>query len=446
MNIVPNSFHIISLGCAKNLVDSSGIIRYLDLNGYAQSDEFRSANFIVVNTCGFVEDARKESIETLAKLSHKKAKGQYLIAAGCLSQRYQQELQKKVPGIDGIMGTRNLADILTVVRNLSDHAVGQKDQAFLNYPKLVNQPGISATAIQGGSSYLKISDGCRRGCAFCAIPLIKGPLVSRPQPEIITDAINLQSEGVKEINLIAQDVTDYAADIGETNGLSELLSNLLPQIPLVPWVRLLYTYPGNVSDRLIDLMAGENQLLPYLDMPLQHADPEVLRSMQRPSDMDGVKKSLEDMRRRIPDLVTRTTMIVGFPTETEASFTKLKDFVREFEFDHLGVFTYSMEKGTPAEKLGDPISAKIKHERMDELMRLQAEISLKKNQSLKGQQLQMLVEGVDPKQNVLIGRTFRDAPEIDGLVIATGNATQGDLITVRVTGVFPYDLYAEQVS
>jgi ribosomal protein S12 methylthiotransferase len=269
-------------------------------------------------------------------------------------------------------------------------------------------------------------------------------LVSRPEKEILQDASFLQDAGVNEINLIAQDVTAYGADRGKQDGLYALLQKLLPEIPDIPWLRLLYTYPGMISDNLIDLMANSKQLLPYLDIPLQHASPEVLKSMRRPSDVDWVRRTISTMRERIPELVVRTTFIVGFPTETEDHFQRLYEFVEEKQFDHMGVFTYSPEVGTFAESLGDPVSQDAKEARQKKLMELQSRLALEKKQALIGKTLDVLVEGIDEEQDVLIGRSYRDAPEIDGLVVANGRAAVGDLTPVEIEGVGPYDLFGSQ--
>lgn len=442
MAIKENTFHIITLGCAKNLVDSTSLAVTLGSENMHETDHARQAKYIIVNTCGFIHDAREESLETLREYARKKRHGQHLIAAGCLSQRFQERLRDEVNGIDGLIGTRNLRDIITLTRKLKQ---GAKETGVLDHEHILYQQSIPSYAIQGSSAYLKIADGCRRACAFCAIPLIKGTLISREREAIIQDALDLESSGIKEINLIAQDVTDFQRETGRQDALADLISEMLPQLPDVPWLRMLYTFPGYVSDRLADLMAANNQLLPYLDMPLQHADPNVLLSMNRPSNMDWVRNLITNLRARVPHLVTRTTLIVGFPTETEQAFETLKNFVREIQFDRVGVFTYSPEVGTPAEKFGDPIPQAVKQARLAELMELQAAISYRKNQSLVGQTFDLLVEGVDPSQNILIGRTWREAPEVDGLVIATGKALVGDMTRVKITGALEHDLYAEQI-
>jgi len=436
-----NTFHLISLGCAKNLVDSNVLAQLLEAEGLTYSQSPEQAEFVLVNTCGFIHDARQESLDTIRDFAGLKNTRQKLIVTGCLSERWRDNLLQAQPGIDGLIGTRRLEDIIPLVRSLKK---GVTVGAYLGYPELQYAPGASYTTIQGGSSYLKIADGCHRSCAFCAIPGIKGSLVSRPVEDVLNDARFLQEVGVNEINLIAQDVTAYAADRGEKDGLYHLLRKLMPEVPEVPWLRLLYTYPGMISDNLIELMATSDQLLPYLDIPLQHASPDVLKSMRRPSDIDWVRRTIQTMRDRIPALVVRTTLIVGFPTETEESFEELYQFVGEMQFDNLGVFTYSPEVGTFAENLGDPVSTQVKEARREKLMELQSRLALQKKQSLVGQTLDLLVEGVDEEQAVIIGRTYRDAPEIDGLVVANGRAEVGDMTSVVIEGVGPYDLFGSQ--
>ena len=437
-----NTFHLISLGCAKNLVDSNVLAQLLEAEGLIYSESPEQAEFVLINTCGFIHDARQESEETIRGVTGLKKANQKLIVTGCLAERWRENLLKAHPGIDGLIGTRRLEDIIPLLRNLAGEA---KVGSYLDYPALQYAPSASYTAIQGGSSYLKIADGCHRTCAFCAIPGIKGSLVSRPVEEILRDASFLQEGGVNEINLIAQDVTAYGADRGEQDGLYSLLQKLLPEIPDIPWLRLLYTYPGMISDNLIDLMANSNQLLPYLDIPLQHASPEVLKSMRRPSDVDWVRRTISTMRERIPELVVRTTFIVGFPTETEDHFKQLYEFVEEMQFDHMGVFTYSPEVGTFAENLRDPVSQAVKESRQEKLMELQSRLALEKKQSLIGKTLDVLVEGVDEEQDIIVGRSYRDAPEIDGLVVANGRAAVGDLTSVEIEGVGPYDLFGSQI-
>ena len=443
-SIKNNSFYLINLGCAKNLVDSNVISQILTAAGYKHADSMREAKYIIINTCGFIHDARVESQEAIADVLKNRRKGQFVIASGCLSQRLNAELYQRFPALDGLVGTRNLRDVLPLLEDLS-RSGRPKHNTLPAYIKLMVDEQLSNTVIQGGSSYLKIADGCHRTCAFCAIPLIKGPLVSRSRESVIRDALTLQSQGVKEINLIAQDVTSYGIDRGENDALADLLSDLLPMIPDVPWVRLLYTYPGMVTDRLIDLMAESDQLLPYLDMPLQHADPTVLKAMSRPSNIEWVNETIARIRRLIPNLVVRTTMIVGYPNESEKSFDILRDFIQDIEFDHLGVFTYSPEIDTASCTQPDMIPAKVKEARKEELMKIQSGISLARLKRLRGETLEMLVEGVNAEEQILVGRTYRDAPEIDGLAIAAGEAEVGDMVKMIITNTTEYDIIGEQI-
>lgn len=299
-------------------------------------------------------------------------------------------------------------------------------------------------ARQGPSSYIKIADGCRRPCAFCAIPLIKGTAVSRPVASILAEARTLKAEGVREIILIAQDSTDYGHDLGMKNGLATLLDELVKAAPEVDWIRLLYAYPGYVTDELIEVMASHQQILPYLDIPLQHAHPKTLKRMRRPAKMDWVQRTLSKMRAAMPDLALRTTFIVGYPGETETEFQTLLDFIEEIRFDRVGAFTFSFEPGTTSEPLGDPVPAEVKLERQERLMTLQQRISLENNQAQVGKTLDVLIEGhgevEDSQEPIAVGRTYRDAPEIDGMVIVEGQPPVGEIVPVRINGAMTYDL------
>ncbi len=432
------TFHIISLGCAKNLVDSRSMTALLLKEGLQEKQAAGQADFIIVNTCGFIAPARAESIHELKKVVRKKKMGQFIIAAGCLSQYQGALIMQQVPGIDAMLGTREWMKVPAVVRELIAKNA-QQDTPSKSPSEIDPFTGdVIRAAEQGRSAYLKIADGCRRSCAFCSIPLIKGAAVSRPIAEIIRDAITLQQRGMQEINLIAQDTTDYGTDLGMKDGLPKLLEEMIPAIPAVPWIRLLYAFPGCVTDRLIGLMASQEQILHYLDIPLQHAHPDILRSMDRPSNVEWVRRTIEKMRKAMPDLSIRSTFIVGFPGESERHFATLLDFIKEIGFDRLGVFPYSFEPGTPAEDLGDPISEKEKLARVEQLMLTQQEISLGKNKTFVGRSLKILVEGI--QEEFVIGRSYRDAPEIDGLVFARGQAQLGDLVPVRITGALVHDL------
>jgi ribosomal protein S12 methylthiotransferase len=433
------SFHMISLGCAKNTVDSASMAQILAAAGYQSTDEPSKARVLIVNTCGFISPARDESFGVLQELANAKHAGQILIAAGCLTQRYGAEVAQRVHGIDGILGTRRWMDILDVVDALRH---GEHPKPLYHLPDVAtvgtDERGTLRAGIQGHSAFVKIADGCRRPCAFCAIPLIKGTAVSRPMDVIVEEVLQLSTMGMHEINLIAQDTTDYGYDLGMKDGLARLLEQITKAAPQLDWVRIMYAYPGYVTDRLIEVMATHPQLVHYLDMPLQHAHPDTLRRMKRPANMDWVCRTLEKMRLAMPDLALRTTFIVGYPGETEAEFQTLLDFVKEIRFDRVGTFQFSFEPGTTSEPLGDPVPPEIKEERYDRLMALQQDISLERNQSFVGKTLDVLFEGQG--DGLSLGRSYRDAPEIDGLVIVEGNAPVGDLVPVRITGAMTYDL------
>jgi len=432
-------FHVVSLGCAKNTVDSESMTALLQTSGYAATADASRADVVIVNTCGFIGPAKEESLRVLRELAEAKRPGQLLLAAGCLTQRYGAEVIAQAPGVDGVLGTRRWADVVEVVRELRQ---GGSPKPVYHLPDpgpvVMDRPGIPRHAVQGASAYLKIADGCRRPCAFCAIPLIKGTAVSRTPDAILQEATALDRQGVHEINLIAQDTTDYGWDLGVKDGLAILLEDLLRAAPSVDWFRILYAYPGYVTPRLIDTLAAHPRLVSYLDMPLQHAHPDTLRRMRRPANVDWVHRTIETMRRAMPDLALRTTFIVGYPGETEVEFKALLDFVEEMRFDRVGAFTFSFEPGTTSEPLGDPVPSAVKDDRRDRLMALQQSISLHKNQSFVGRRLPVLIEGQG--DGLSLGRSYRDAPEIDGMVIVEGEAPVGAMVPVRITGALPYDL------
>lgn len=434
-----NTFHLVSLGCAKNTVDSDSMAQLLLRDGYQSVEDPARANVLIVNTCGFIGPAKQESINVLRELAGGKRSNQLLIAAGCLTQRYGSEVAEKVPGIDGVLGTRRWMDIVQVVRELRK---GPHPEPLYHLPEDktvgVDEHEALRASVAGGSAYLKVADGCRRPCAFCAIPLIKGTAVSRPVDVIVNEARRLRDAGVRELVLIAQDTTDYGHDLGMKDGLAILLEQLTASVPDMDWIRVMYAYPGYVTDRLIDVMASSKQVLPYLDMPLQHAHPKTLYRMRRPSNIEWVYKTLGKMRSKISDLSIRTTFIVGYPGETDEEFQALYDFVQEIRFDRVGAFQFSFEPGTTSEPLGDPVPAEVKQERYERLMELQQGISMQVNQSYVGKTLDVLVEGKD--KDITIGRSYRDAPEIDGLVFIEGEAKIGSIVPVRITGAMAYDL------
>jgi ribosomal protein S12 methylthiotransferase len=438
--IKKETFYLLSLGCSKNLVDSDSIAHLLSQGGLRGTEKPDQAEILIVNTCGFIKPASDESIAELRNLAKHKKKGQLLIAAGCLTQRYRELVAEQVPGLDGIIGTRRWMDILELIHNL------RKNPNTVRYhlPETTtigtDDHGILRAAVQGSNAYLKIADGCRRACSYCAIPMIKGTQVSRPINTIIQEAQQLAALGIKELILIAQDTTDYGSDLGIKDGLANLLEEITNQVPQIPWIRILYAFPGVVTDHLIEIMKTSTQILPYLDIPLQHADPGILKSMRRPANMKSVRNTINKLRGAMPDIALRTTFIVGYPGETEVEFQSLLDFVQEIQFDHVGAFTYFHEKGTYAEKLGDPVCEEIKQERLERLMTLQQEISLKKNQLWIGKNLFVMVEGFN--EGISIGRSYRDAPEIDGMVFIEGELSIGNIHEVMITDALVHDLVA----
>ena len=434
-----NKFYLISLGCAKNTVDSDSMAQLLYRAGYEPVNTPSDAGVLIVNTCGFIDPAKEESLQILGELADKKQKGQILIAAGCLTQRYGAQVAKQVAGIDGILGTRRWMDIVEVVNTLRE---GKHPKPLYHLPDVQDvgqdDAGTLRVSMQGASAYLKIADGCRRPCAFCAIPLIKGTAVSRPMGHVLSDARALRDMGIRELILIAQDTTDYGHDLGIKDGLPQLLERLVLEVPEVDWIRIMYAYPGYVTDHLIETMAKHKQILPYLDMPLQHAHPQMLKRMRRPANVDWVYRTIAKMRAAMPDLAIRTTFIVGYPGETEKEFQTLLDFIEEIRFDRVGAFQYSFEQGTASESLGDPIPREVKQARWDRLMEAQQKISLSRNQAFVGHTLDVLVEGSG--DGITLGRSYRDAPEIDGMVMIEGSIPPGEMIPVRITGAMTYDL------
>ncbi len=437
------TFHLVSLGCAKNTVDSDSMAQLLFADGFEAVDNPKKASVLIVNTCGFIGPAKEESLNTLRDLAAQKKSGQVLIAAGCLTQRYGVEVARQVPGIDGILGTRRWMDIVKVTNDLRK---GPHPEPVYHLPDAAtvgaDEQGAMRVSLAGASAYLKVADGCRRPCAFCAIPLIKGTAVSRPVDAIVNEAKRLRDEGVRELILIAQDTTDYGHDLGMKDGLAALLEALTTNVPDLDWIRVMYSYPGYVTDRMIDVMAASRQIVPYLDMPLQHAHPKTLYRMRRPSNIDWVYRTLEKMRAAFAHkenpLSIRTTFIVGYPGETDEEYETLLNFIREIRFDRVGAFKFSFEPGTTSEPLGDPVAAEVKQARWEQLMEMQQNISLQVNQSFVGKTLDVLVEGYD--KGLTIGRSYRDAPEIDGLVFAEGRARVGEMVRVKVTGAMAYDL------
>jgi len=418
----------------------------LERAGFSAVDAPQEADLIVVNTCGFIEPAREESRAVLRELAQDRRPGQQIIATGCYTQRNPDELTQAVPGIDGVIGTRHWMDVISLVDRL-DGACPTPIRHLPGTTSVGQAIDMPRVAVQGASAYLKIGDGCRRSCAFCAIPLIKGPGVSRPAAAILDDAEWLAERGIREIILVAQDTTSYGRDLGTGAELALLLERMVAAVPQVAWIRTMYAYPGRITERLIETMARHPQILPYLDIPLQHAHPDVLRRMRRPDGIKDVRRTIERLRAAMPGIAIRTTFLAGYPGETESEFRTLLDFVAEMAFDRVGVFAYSHEDGTPAASLEDDVPSGLKNERCERLMEVQQPISLAKNQALVGQTLDVLIEGEG--DGLSVGRSYRDAPEIDGLILIQGDAEQhtnpptGEIIPARITAALEYDLVAE---
>ena len=443
-------YYLESLGCPKNLVDTHGMTRLLEHLGHQPVDDVRQAQVIIVNTCGFVEAAREESLGELRRLARRKRKGQVLIAAGCLAELWGEAVAHSVPGVDVLLGTRRWAEITRLMAEIEQGRKGRgQRKALLGDPP----PGAEAqgprTARQGATAYLKIAEGCSAPCAFCAIPRIKGPALSRPPQAIVQDAVSLVEDGVKELILIAQDTTAYGRDQGQRDALPGLMQAILdalpdsrqPELTHQPWLRLMYAYPAHISPQLIEVMASDRRVCHYLDLPLQHAHPGVLRRMKRPADVERTRRLVEDLRSAMPDIALRTAFILGYPGESEAEFQVLLDFLAEVRFDRVGAFLFSPEEGTVAAELPHPVPEAVKAERYERLMALQQEISLAANQAQVGRRLDVLLEGQG--EGLSVGRSYRDAPEIDGMVILPGDLPVGEILTAQVTGAMEYDLIAE---
>jgi ribosomal protein S12 methylthiotransferase len=444
-------YYLLSLGCSKNTVDSESMAQLLEKNGFRGTASPDSAEVLIVNTCGFIGPAKQESIDALNELATLKTGNQYLIAAGCLSQRYGEVLAQEVRGLDGIIGTRRWMDIVDLVQRLRTR---KHPEPLYHLPTEAttvgtDEQGARRISIEGASAYIKIADGCRRPCAFCAIPKIKGTAMSRPIGSILDEARFLRDQGIQELILIAQDSTDYGHDLGMKNGLATLLNQMVKAVPDVPWIRIMYAYPGYVTNELIDTIAQHDQIVNYLDIPLQHAHRDTLLRMRRPAKVEWVYDTLAKMREKMPDIAIRTTFIVGYPGETDEEFDTLEQFVKDLEFDRVGAFTYSYEIGTPSAELPNQVNDDVKIARQNRLMEVQQSISLRKNQAHVGRILPVLIEGhaeVEDEDGqstgelISLGRSYRDAPEIDGYVMVEGSAPVGEIVPVRVTGAMLYDL------
>ena len=437
----------VSLGCAKNLVDTEVMLGILQKNGIELTNEPSEAEVLIVNTCAFIESAKEESITTVLNMADYKNSGccRSLIVAGCLGQRYGQQLLDEMPEADAIIGTGAWQRIMEAVdETLKGNRVVISGESEIIYdarmPRIMTTPGYTA--------YVKIAEGCDNNCAFCAIPMIRGHYRSRKFEDVVEEVKRLVSEGVKEINLIAQDTTNYGRDLYGKTRLAELLKELC-RIDGIKWIRTLYSYPRFFTDELIDVIASEPKIAKYVDLPLQHAHDAILRRMHRADTRESIEKLLEKIRERIPGVTVRSTFIVGFPGETDAHYQALREFLLKQRFDKVGIFTYSKEEDTPAYSMDGQVAEDVMQERYHELMSIQSKISEETNQALEGKELDILVEGRDEEQQTIaVGRSYREAPEVDGQVYIEGDTDSkpGDIVRVRVTQGFTYDVVGEPVE
>ncbi len=437
---------MVSLGCPKNLVDAEVMLGCLPSDEYEITTDEKEADIIIVNTCSFIREAKQESIDTILDLAERKhdARCTLLVVTGCLPQRYQEELGAELPEVDIFIGTGEyprIAEILAEKRDTPGQLRYVGDPNFIfdpDLPRLNSSPSYTA--------YLKIAEGCTNCCTYCVIPSLRGALRSRPIQQVLKEARELVAGGVKEINLIAQDITAYGRDLDEGFTLETLLAELV-KIDGLRWLRLLYAYPDGITDDLIRMIRDEEKICKYLDIPLQHISDPVLKKMGRRGGEIEVRRLIGRLRSAVPDLAIRTSLIVGFPGESDDDFQRLIQFVEEVRFDRLGVFCYSREEGTPAAEMEDQITERVKRLRYKKLMKVQARVSFKQNRRLIGTVEQVLVEGYSDETDLLLkGRSSRQAPDIDGLVyITAGTANVGDIVPVRITDSSDYDVIGEIV-
>lgn len=438
---------MVSLGCPKNLVDAEVMLGHMDREGYEVTTDEREADIIIVNTCSFIKEAKQESIDTILDLADRKhdARCKLLIVTGCLPQRYQEELARELPEVDIFVGTGDyprLAEIIAEQRGSGGQI------RYTGDPNLLyDEESLRLKSSPYYSAYLKIAEGCSNCCSYCVIPSLRGAFRSRPMDKVLAEAGELVKGGVREINLIAQDITRFGSDLKGGESLESLIGELA-KLEGLSWIRLLYAYPDGISDDLIRIIRDEEKVCKYLDLPLQHISDPILQRMNRRSGEAEIRALIEKLRSEIPGIALRTSFIVGFPGETEEDFAKLVRFVEEAQFERMGVFCYSREEGTPAAAMPDQVSERIKRERYKKLMRTQARLSFKRNRRLINTLEQAIVEGYSEETELLLkGRTSRQAPDIDGQVyITAGNANIGDVVTLRITDSSDYDLIGEIVS
>lgn len=433
----------ISLGCDKNLADSEEMLGLLTGKGHEIVDSEEEAEVIVINTCCFIHDAKEESIENILEMAEYKKAGtcKVLIVTGCMAQHYKEEIIEEIPEVDAVLGTTSYMDILKAIDEACE---GRHFQEFRDINELPEDSGRRVLTTGGHYGYLKIAEGCDKHCTYCIIPSLRGRFRSVPQERLIAQAEHMAEQGVKELILVAQETTMYGTDLYGKKTLHLLMKELC-KIKGIRWIRVLYCYPEEIYDELIQVMKEEKKICHYLDLPIQHASDRILKRMGRRTTRAQLTATIEKLRKEIPDIVLRTTLITGFPGETEEDHQELMEFVDEMEFDRLGAFTYSPEEGTPAETMEDQIPEEIKEERRDEIMELQQEISLEKGNDRIGQELLVMIEGKVSGESAYIARTYGDAPKVDGYIfVQTGELLMtGDFAKVRVTGALEYDLIGE---
>ena len=430
----------ISLGCDKNLADSEEMLGLLTAGGHEITDDETQADAIVINTCCFIKDAKEESVETILEMAEYKKTGSChaLIVTGCMAQRYQKEIIDEVPEVDAVLGTTSYGDI---VKALEEAVAGNHFEEFRDIDYLPDTGSKRVLTTGGHFGYLKIAEGCDKHCTYCIIPKLRGKFRSVPMERLIAQAEDMAEQGVKELILVAQETTVYGKDLYGKKSLHILLKKLC-EIRGIRWIRILYCYPEEIYDELIETIRDEKKICHYLDIPIQHASDRILKRMGRRTSKQELIDIIGKLRKEIPDIVLRTTLITGFPGETEEDHEELKEFVDEMEFDRLGVFTYSPEENTPAAEMADQVPEEVKEERRDELMELQQEISYDRGQDRIGQELLVMIEGKVADESAYIGRTYGDAPKVDGYIfVQTGELLMtGDFAKVRVTGALEYDL------
>lgn len=435
----------ISLGCDKNLVDSEFMIGKLTSEGIQLTDDENEADIIIVNSCCFINDAKEESINTILEMAEYRKSGicKSLIVTGCLSQRYQDEIMEEIPEVDAILGTNSYDAIWEAVQKTLEN------EKYKNLKTLTGLPSINSKRLLttgGHFAYLKIAEGCNKNCSYCVIPSIRGRYRSVPIEELVAQAKELADKGVKELILVAQETTLYGIDLYGEKSLHKLLDEL-NKINSLFWIRIMYCYPEEIYEELIDSMIRNKKVCHYLDMPIQHCNDDVLKRMGRKTDKADIERIVTHLRDRIPDITLRTTLICGFPGETEEAHEELMQFINDMEFDRLGAFTYSPEEGTKAAEMDNQIDESIKADWQADVMELQEEVIFDKNELLKGTEMYAFIEGKVADENAYIGRTYRDAPNVDGYIfINTDNElVSGDIVKVKVTGAYEYDLIGEML-